>query len=195
MDMWRPFAAATKKVLPHADIVHDRFHIAGYLGKAVDETRKAEHARLAKEGASPLAKSKYLWLKNPENLTPEQKALFLTLMTGDLDTSRVWTMKEAFKDFFLCSKVKKAQAYFDNWYERAVAIGSKPLTNVANMLKSHLSGLLAYIKHRTSNARAESINSKIQALKASARGYRKFENFRIAILFFFGRLQLYPQIP
>jgi len=195
MDMWKPFATAVKKVLPHADIVHDRFHIAGYLGKAVDDTRKAEHARLAKEGASPLAKSKYLWLRNPENLKPEQKALFLALMTGDLETSKVWAMKEAFKDFFQCSKIKKAQAFFDNWYERALAIGSKPLTKVAAMLKSHLPGLLAYITHRTSNARAESINSKIQALKTSARGYRKFENFRIAILFFFGRLQLYPQIP
>ena len=195
MDMWKPFASATRTVLPQADIVHDRFHIAGYLGKAVDDTRKAEHARLAKEGASPLAKSKYLWLKNPENLTADQKALFLALMTGNLDTSKVWAMKEAFKDFFLCAKIKKAQAFFDNWYERAVAIGSQPLTKVANMLKSHLVGLLAYIKHKTTNAKAESMNSKIQALKTSARGFRKFENFRIAILFFFGRLQLYPQIP
>lgn len=195
MDMWKPFATATTKVLPKADIVHDRFHIAGYLGKAVDDTRKAEHARLAKEGASPLAKSKYLWLKNPENLTAAQNALFLALITNDLDTSKVWAMKEAFKDFFLCTTIKRAQVFFDNWYERAIAISSQPMTKVANMLKSHLTGLLAYVKHKTTNARAESMNSKIQALKTSARGYRKFENFRVAILFFFGRLQLYPQIP
>ena len=194
MDMWKPFAAATAKVLPKADIVHDRFHIAGYLGKAVDETRKAEHARLSKEGTSPLTKSKYLWLKNPEKLTAQQKSLFLALMSNDLDTSKVWAMKEAFKEFFLCEAVDKAQVFFDNWYEQAIVIGSQPLAKVANMLKGHLPGLLAYIKHRTTNARAESMNSKIQALKTSARGYRRFENFRIAILFFFGRLQLYPYI-
>ena len=33
-------------------------------------------------------------------------------------------------------------------------------------------------------------NSKIQALKADARGFRKFENYRTRILFFCGRLEL-----
>ncbi|MCF8237346.1 MAG: transposase, partial [Saprospiraceae bacterium] len=39
---------------------------------------------------------------------------------------------------------------------------------------------------------AERINGKIQELKLSARGYRVFENFRSAILFFNGGLDLYP---
>ncbi|MFH2113037.1 MAG: transposase, partial [Spirochaetota bacterium] len=40
---------------------------------------------------------------------------------------------------------------------------------------------------------AEGINSVIQHIKASARGFRNFENYRTAILFFCGGLNLYPQ--
>src|SRR3989344_2112829 len=39
MDMWSPFMTASGAVLPDASIVHDKFHIVGYLGKAVDTVR------------------------------------------------------------------------------------------------------------------------------------------------------------
>ncbi|MBI5181443.1 MAG: transposase, partial [Nitrospirae bacterium] len=39
---------------------------------------------------------------------------------------------------------------------------------------------------------AEGLNSKIQQIKSAARGFRNFENYRIAILFFCGKLNMYP---
>jgi len=38
----------------------------------------------------------------------------------------------------------------------------------------------------------EGLNSKIQSLKSAARGFRSFVNYRIRILFFCGKLDLYP---
>jgi transposase len=131
-------------------------------------------------------------LKNPENLTDTQKAHFLSLMQYGLMTGRVWSMKDTFREFFQCSKVKKAKTFFENWYEQAVDIGASALTKVAEMLKTHIVGLLAVIKHRATNAKAEAMNSKIQALKTSARGYRGVDNYRTAILFYYGGLQLNP---
>lgn len=61
------------------------------------------------------------------------------------------------------------------------------------MLKKHLAGLLAYFRHRITNAATEGLNSKIQAIKSAARGFRKFENYRLRILFFCGRLDLRPE--
>lgn len=109
MDMWPAFAGAKDQVLPQAQAVHDRFHIAGYLNDAVDKTRRDENRTLAKREASPLVKnpfvknpfvkSTWLWLRSPEKLTDKQRALFAALQSHDLETSKVWSFKEA-----LCSK-------------------------------------------------------------------------------------------
>jgi transposase len=67
------------------------------------------------------------------------------------------------------------------------------VSEVAKKLKRHLDNILTYLKHRITNAVAEGLNSKIQQIKSAARGFRKFENFRIAILFFCGKLDMSPQ--
>jgi len=52
--------------------------------------------------------------------------------------------------------------------------------------------LLSYAVHRVTNAVTEGFNSKIQMIKSAARGFRSFANYRIAILFHCGKLDLYP---
>jgi Transposase len=68
----------------------------------------------------------------------------------------------------------------------------KPMINVAQMLKRHLENLLTYLKHHITNAVTEGLNSKIQSIKSAARGFRNFKNYRTRILFFCGKLDLYP---
>ena len=60
------------------------------------------------------------------------------------------------------------------------------------MLKSHLENILTYLRHPITNAVTEGLNSKIQMIKSNARGFRSFDNYRIRILFFCGKLDLYP---
>jgi len=100
--------------------------------------------------------------------------------------------KENFRQFFSCHTEYGARSFFRRWYEAALVLNNTHLTKVAEMLKRHLEGLIAYIRHHVTNGTAEGLNSQIQLIKANARGYRKFDNFRIAILFFLGKLDLYP---
>jgi transposase len=51
----------------------------------------------------------------------------------------------------------------------------------------HLKNILNYSKHRTANAGSEGLKSKIQLIKASARGFHSFESYRIRILFYRGK--------
>ena len=74
----------------------------------------------------------------------------------------------------------------------AVESGLSEMIKVADILKRDIEGILNYIKYNITNALAEGMNSLIQGLKTVARGYRNFENFRIAILFHYGKLSLYP---
>jgi transposase len=62
------------------------------------------------------------------------------------------------------------------------------------MIKKHLDGVLAYFRDWITNAATEGLNSKIQQMKAAARGFRNFEHYRIRILFFCDRLVMRPKM-
>lgn len=195
MDMWRAFMGAASELLPQADLIHDRFHVVKYLNQAVDQIRRTEHRQLtaANGTKSPLNRTKYLWISNPENLSPARRALLDAVRENDLMTSRAWAFKEAFREFFEAESINEARTFFLNWTQFAQELGCKPLTKVALMIGDHLQGLLNYHRHHKTNATAEGLNSQIQCLKTNAHGFRRFENFRVAILFFFGKLELSPQ--
>jgi len=78
------------------------------------------------------------------------------------------------------------------WYAWAVRTRLKPIVEKAKMLKRHLPRLLSYFRHRITNAAGEGFNSRIQANKSAARGFRNFEHDRTRILFFCGKLKLLP---
>ncbi|MEW6054959.1 MAG: ISL3 family transposase [Nitrospirota bacterium] len=193
IDMWEPYINAVEQLLPDADIVHDKFHIAKYLGEAVDKVRKSEHKGLKKEGAETLKGTKYLWLTNPRNWSDEQKKQFKELKNQGLKVGRAWSIKEMFSDLWDYTYAKSARNFFRKWYWWATHSRLKPIAEVAKKLKRHLDNILTYLRHRITNAVAEGINSKIQQVKSAARGFRNFENYRTAILFFCGKLDLYPQ--
>lgn len=194
MDMWPAYMESARNHIPQADIVHDKFHCAKELGKAVDTVRKKEHRELKAEhqGESVLNKTKFIWLKNPDNWTDSQRDRFNTLKIDALEVGRAWSIAQAFSGFWDYHYAGSAKKFFDRWYFWATHSRLKPIIEAARTLKRHLSGLLTYCKHRITNAVAEGMNSKIQLIKANARGFRNFEKYRISILFHCGRLDLYP---
>ena len=90
MDMWEPYANSVRAHLVDADnkIVFDRFHVMGYLGKAVDTVRKQENRTLVAEGDKSLTGSKYLWLYSAENLPRRHRGRFAALRNADLKTGK-----------------------------------------------------------------------------------------------------------
>jgi transposase len=67
------------------------------------------------------------------------------------------------------------------------------LTKAEQILNRHIDGLLAYVKYNVTNASAEGLKSLIRQIKSNAKGFRRFVIFRIAVLFFLGKLDLSPQ--
>lgn len=192
LDMWEPYLEATRAAAPKAAIVHDKFHVAKELNKAVDLVRRREHRELKQAGHETLSKTKYLWLKNPKNWTERQQETFQSIKVDSLKVGRAWAIKEAFAEFWNYRYTASAEKFFDRWYFWASHSRLTPIINAAKTLKRHLPGLLAYTKHRITNAVAEGTNGQIQLLKANARGYRNFAQYRISILFHCGGLDLYP---
>ena len=181
------FRNAAMTQFPNADIVHDRFHLAAMLGEAVDDTRRAEVKKHPE-----LKDSRFTWLKNPENLTEKPKGSFDALVKTELKTAEAYAFKQTFKAFFEQEDIPAGIEFFENWTGELNKHDLPKMHKVARTLEKNIHGLLNYLKWRITNAYEEAVNALIQEIKTVARGFRQFENFRIAILFFLGKLELHP---
>lgn len=188
MDMWKAYLTVAKEKLPNAEIVHDRFHLVKYLNDAIDKVRKRE-VKTNEE----LRNTRYVFLKNPENLTEKQHAKFESISNANYQVSKAWSIKENFRELFNKESVKlNGFILLTEWMEASAKEGIKEVTKVINMFFNHLSGVINALVTNFNNAMAERLNGKIQEIKVAGRGYRTFNNFRSAILFFHGGLSLYP---
>jgi len=194
IDMSAEFTAAAQQSARRAVIVYDRFHVAKHLNEAVDKVRREEHRRLLEKGDKSLTNTKYLWLQGA--CAEGERALnFAELCERNLKTSRAWYHKETFNEFWAQPSAKRATKFFQQWFGAARRSKLEPIKKTALTLQSHLFGLLNYFVHPITNAVSEGFNSKIQAIKADARGFRRFENYRYRILFHCGKLDLRPAVP
>jgi transposase len=192
VDLWEPFIQTMEKQVPEADIVPDRFHVSKYLNESVDQVRRQEPKELLAEGDETLKGTRPLWLYNPQPFSQEQRDEFSGLKDQQLKVARAWAMQERFSKFWEYQEAGWARRFFKDWFGWVSRSQLKPMADVARRLKRHLENLLTYLRHHITNAVTEGLNSKIQSIKSAARGFRNFQNYRIRILFFCGKLNLYP---
>jgi transposase len=194
MDMWEPYLLSTREYVPDADskIVFDRYHVMSHMGGAVDTVRKQEQRALRAKGLETLTGSKYLWLYAEDNLPEYHHERLAALRALDLKTGRAWALKEELRDWWDYQRRGWAERSWKRWYFRATHSRLQPVVEVAHMLRRHLPSLLTYFSHRITNATSEGINSKIQAIKHHAYGFRNHDHFKIAIWFHCGGLDLFP---
>jgi transposase len=194
MDMWEPYLRSTREHVPDADskIVFDRYHVMSHMGQAVDAVRKQEQRALRAEGLETLTGSKYLWLYAEDNLPEYHRERLRSLRALDLKTGRAWALKEELRAWWGYRRRGWAERSWKRWYFRATHSRLRPVVEVAHMLRRHLPSLLTYFSHRITNAASEGLNSKIQAIKHHARGFRNGDHFKIAIWFHCGGLDVSP---
>jgi transposase len=187
LDMWKAYNTVVDEVFPKSKKVHDRFHLIKYLNEAIDNVRKREL-----KNNEVLKNSRYSFLKNTTNLTAKQHFKFEEVLRANTQVGYVWGLKESFKSLFGCNDYQEAFKRFSDWNDFVKWEAIPELTKVATMFCNHIKGVCNALVETTSNAMAERLNGKIQIIKTIGRGYRKFQNFRSAILFFNGGLNLYP---
>lgn len=194
MDMWQVYESSVERHAPQAEIVFDRFHISKHLNEAVDKVRKTEHRELMKDGDTRLKGTRQLLLFTPEKLSKERAATLNALQKEQLRTNRAWGLKDYFRWFWVEANAGAGREFFNHWYRWAIRSRLEPMKKVARMLKNHLDRILTWFRHRITNSTAEGFNSRIQSIKANARGFRSFANYRLRILFYCGKLNLKPDL-
>lgn len=194
IDMWDAFENSIRAHVPNAaeKIVYDKFHIVKHLGEGVDKVRRQEHKQLGLQGDERLKGTKYDWLRNRANFERAEWREFQALKATNLKTSRAWAIKEQALPLWDYQSETWARKHFKQWYFWATHSRLKPMIDKAKMLKRRLPNVLTYLQHRITNATSEGLNSKIQWVKSTARGFRNFDNFTTAIYFHCGKLALNP---
>jgi transposase len=196
MDMWNPFIQALLESVPGAEekICFDRFHVSQHFGKAVDKVRADEHRELKERlGLSPLTHTKHDWLTNSERTDNRTRPDFMALTRINLKTARAWAIKETAGGLWAFSYRGAAEREWERLLSWISRCRLKPVVKVGNMVREHLWGILNAIIAKVTNAKSESMNSRIQKIKAMACGFRNRTRFRRAILFHLGGLKLLPE--
>jgi transposase len=83
--------------------------------------------------------------------------------------------------------------FFREWYRRVIHTKLEPMKKFARTLKARIENIVTFCTHRITNGVAEGMNSKIMSIKRRVGGYRNRENFKLAIFFPCGGLDLYPR--
>lgn len=195
MDMWPAYIKATQTHIPDAwsKIAFDKFHVAKYLGTAVDKVRKQEHKALMSEGWEDLKGTKYDWLSNLKNLSRKRQREFKVLRESTLKTARAWAIKALAMRLWDFVSRTWAEKRWKQWLSWAMRCRLEPVRDVARIIKKHLWGIINAILLKVTNGGAESINSRIKMVKIRSRGFRNKTRYKNAIYFHLGGLDLYPE--
>ena len=185
IDMSPAFIKGVGESLPNAAITFDRFHAVRIINEAVDEVRRVEQ-----KGQSLLRGTRYIWLRNPANLSERQRATLEALPTRHLRTGRAYQIRLAFQDLYDQPSTGAATAYLRKWYFWATHSRLDPMIDAAHTVKRHWDGILRWFDSKIANGLIEGINSLVQAAKAKARGYRSMRNLKAMVYLLAGKLDL-----
>jgi len=184
-DMSPAFIKGVNEYLPNAQITFDKFHILKIINEAVNSVRKQEVS------SNKLLKgTKYIWLKNYDNLTAKQKVKLEELNISNMNskTMRAYNIRQSFQEIYQASTKEEFITYLKKWYYWATHSRLNPIIKAAKTIKRHWDGVLQWYESKINNGILEGLNSVIQATKAKARGYRTFKNYKIIVYLLTGKL-------
>ena len=189
-DMSLGFKKGINEHFVNSSTIIDKFHVIKHINEAVDEVRREELSQ-GPWSRQLLNRTKYLWLKNDENLTEKQRSKKESLMHRHLKTARAYAMRVALQDIYeLSTNRTEAEEHMKELYNWLVRSRLAPIKKFANLLKNHWQEILNYFKNRYTNAILEGMNSIIQNIKCRARGFRNDEYFKTMIYLGCGKLDL-----
>ena len=190
-DMWKPYLKAISERATNALNILDRFHISQKLGQAIDKVRAAETKSLLTKGKDLILKhSRWVLLKNPENLTDNQKVKLKDLLSCNLKTIRAYLLKEDFKNFWEYTSATWAGKFLDAWCTQVMRSKLEPMKKVAKTIRSHKQLILNWFeaKNKISLGAVEGQNNKAKVVIRKSYGFKTAEILKITLYHKLGKL-------
>ncbi|MHB8169578.1 MAG: transposase, partial [Thermoleophilia bacterium] len=158
-------------------LVLDKFHIVQHLTRAVDQVRRDEIREKGAGHKELMVRTRYIWLKNPWNLSEKQQLRLSQLEQLNLKINRAYLLKEAFREFWDYRRPSWARRYLDKWFWWATHSRLKPMRDFAWMVRRHQDDLMNYFTVPISNGTVEGLNNKAKVISHKAYGFRTAKNY------------------
>lgn len=185
MDMNAAYDLEVRAHCPQAEVIYDLFHVVAKYGREViDRVRVDEANRLRdNRAARRLVKgSRWLLLRNRENVVRDEDRVRLgELLAANHALFTVYILKDDLKTLWDYRHTGYAERFWQQWYDRAISSGIKPLQQFAERLKPYLPGILAHCRWPLGTNFIEGINNKIKVIKRMAYGFRDDAYFFLKI--------------
>lgn len=171
-DLWAIYLDAIRTHLPRATVVSDRFHLTQHLSRAVDDVRRQTWRRMHGRAKAEFKQTRFLWLKNPQNLARTERTRLSALLRLNSPIVRAYLLKEDLRRFWDYRHTRWAEAHLRQWLWRASHSRLAPFQKLVRMLRTHLAKVLAWTRIRVTNGALEGMNNKVKAISHRAFGYR-----------------------
>lgn len=173
IDIVNTYRQAIEEACPQAALVYDPFHVIAHYGRTVvDRVRLDESKKENEEGRRYIKGSRYLLLKNEENLSDDQRSRLQELLDANEALSTVYVLKDQLKQLFRYERPERARRSLHLWCELAEASGLLPLQRFAAMLLRSEEGLVNHARYPIHTGRLEGMHNRIKVIKRQAYGFR-----------------------
>ena len=211
LDLAGNMSLIVRKSFPHARMVIDRFHVQQLATEALQEIRirhrweaieaeneSIEKARKTNKSYAPtilsngetlkqmLARSRYVLYKAEKNWTHEQATRANILFDRYPDIKKAYGLSQKLAWIYNNTTDKTyALTRLAKWHEDVERAGFKSFNVISRTIANQYQRILNYFDNRSTNASAESFNSKIKAFRTQYRGVRdtNFLLFRLSKLY------------
>lgn len=183
-DMSRAYIEAVRKNLPDTVLVFDHFHVVKLFNEKLTKLRTKLHKELDNPDEREILKgTRWLLLKNPENLDPSRNELERLEKALEINKplATAYYMKEDLRQIWNQPNKDEAEKFLWDWADRALVSGISMLEKFAETLLNHRLGILAYYDYPISTGPLEGTNNKIKTMKRQAYGFRDHEFFKLKI--------------
>jgi len=182
MDMAKAYWGKVLEYLPGVDIVFDRFHVVKLMNEKIDNLRREYQRECEKAERKVIKGKRFLLLKNPENLTGDQRKQLDELLELNTPLSKAYILKEELRLLWDEPDRESGEKFLVSWCRKAESTGIAQMKQMAKTLRMHRWGILNYFKHGITSGPLEGINNKIKAMLRKHYGLRDTQYLDIKLL-------------
>jgi transposase len=159
---------------PQAVLCLDAFHVVAWATAAVDAVRRGTCNQLHQDGKTDQAKalknSRWALLKNPPDLTGDQRTTVAAIAKTNLPLYRAYLLKEQLREVF-ARKGTHGKQLLAGWLSWATRSRIPEFVALAKTIKRYLPLIHNTLDHGVSNALSEATNTHLRLLTRRAYGY------------------------